>query len=124
MILTSSSNHRCKSCNTSAGSGGFVRFFRSKHACFALSQNKLLGELLVAMFDKGVFGLRHMWASYGEIFVTLCGVILNVLIILATSDASLYGVFVLLIFMTASLHFKVCIILSTTPNALWSSTGA
>ena len=69
---------RCKSCITSAGSGGFVIFFRSKHAYFALSQFKLFGELLVATFDKGVFGVRPMWASNGEIFVTLCGVILSV----------------------------------------------
>ena len=53
-----------------------------------------------------------------EIFVELCGVILSVLIILATSDASLYAVFVLSILMTANLRFKVCIILSTTPIAL------
>ena len=73
---------------------GFVRFFRSKHACFALTQFRLLSDLLVATFDKGVFGLRPMWASNREIFFTLCGVILNVLIISASSDASLYGVFV------------------------------
>ena len=124
MILTSSSDHRCNSCITSAGSGGFVRFFRSKHAWFALFQFKWLGQLLVATFDKGVFGLRPMWASNGEISVTLCGVIINVLIISATADASWYGVFVLSIFMTASLRFIVCIILFTTPIAVGSSTGA
>ena len=78
----------------------------------------MLGELLVATFDKGVFGLRPMWASNGEIFVTLCGVILSVLRISATSDASLYDVIVLSILMTADLRFKVYIILSTTPIAL------
>ena len=123
-MFTSSSDHRCKSCITSAGRGGFVRFFRSKHACFAFSQFKLLGELLVATFDKGVFGVRHMWASKAEVFVTLCGVILSVLIVSATSDASLYGVFVLSILMTANLRFKMCIILSTTSFVLLSSTGA
>ena len=55
---------------TSAGSGGFSRFFRSKHACFAFSQFKLLGELFVAMFDDGVFGFLPICASKGAIFVT------------------------------------------------------
>ena len=117
-MFTSSSDHRCKSCITSAGRGGFVRFLRFKHACFAFSQFKLLGELLVATFDKGVFGVRPMWASNGEIFVTPCGVILSVLIISATSESSFYGVFVLSILMTANLRFKVCIIFPTTPIAL------
>ena len=91
LIDTSSSDHRCKSCIISAGSGGFVRFFLSKHACFALYQLRLLGELLVATFDQGVFGLRPMWALNSEICVTPCGVFVNDLIILATSDLSLYG---------------------------------
>ena len=117
-MFTSSSDHHCKSCITSTGKGGFVRFLRSKHACFAFSQFKLPGELLVATFDKGVFGVRPMWVSNGEIYVTLCGEILSVSIISATSEASLYGVFVLSILMTANLRFKVCIILSTTPTAL------
>ena len=104
-MFTSFSDHRSKSCITSAGRGGFVKF-------------KLLGELLFATFDKGVFGVRPMWASIGEIFVTLCGVILSVLIIFATSEASLCGLFVLSILMTANLRFKVCIILSTTHIAL------
>ena len=42
----------------SAGRGGFVKFFLSKHACFAFSQFKLFGVLLVAIFDNGVFGFR------------------------------------------------------------------
>ena len=49
---------RCKSCIISAGRGGFVRFFLFKHACFALSQFKLLGELLVATFERGVLFFR------------------------------------------------------------------
>ena len=98
LIDTSSSDHRCRSCMFSAGSGGFARFFRSKHACSALSQFRLLGELLVATFDKGVFGLRPMWAQKGENFVTLRGVTFNTLIISATSDVSLYGVFFLINF--------------------------
>ena len=65
-----------------------------------------------------MFGVRPMWASNGEIFVTLCGVILSVLIISATSEASFYGVFVLSVLMTANLRFKVCIILPTTTIAL------
>ena len=93
-ICTSSSDHRSRSCMTSAGNGGFSRFFRSKHACFAFSQFKFLGELFVAMFDNGVFGFLPICASKGENFVTPCGVILSVFVISATSEASLYGVFV------------------------------
>ena len=52
----------------SAGSGGFSRFFQSKHACFAFSQFKLLGELFVAIIDNGVFGFLPLCASKGEIF--------------------------------------------------------
>ena len=115
---TSSSDHSCRLCITSAGNGGFVRFFLSNHACFMLSQFNILGELLVAAFERGVFGFRLICASNGETLVTPCGVILNDLIILATSEASLYGVFVLSIFITASLRFNVCIILSTNPIAL------
>ena len=101
-----------------------MRFFLSKQACFAFSQFKLLGDLLVATFDRGVFGFRPMFASNGEIFVKPCGVILNIFLISATSEASRYSVFVLSILITASLRFSVCIILSTTPIALWSSIGA
>ena len=78
---------------TSAGNGGLTRFFRSKDACFALFQFKLLGELYVAMFDNGVFGFLPICVSKGEIFVTPCGVFLSVFIISATSEANLYGVF-------------------------------
>ena len=39
---------------------------------FALSQ---FGELLVAIFDSGVFGFLPTCASNGEIFVTPCGVV-------------------------------------------------
>ena len=72
----------------SAGSGGFSRFFRSKHACFAFSQFKLFGVLFIAMFDSGVLGLRPKCASKGEFFVTPCGVIRKVFFISATSEAS------------------------------------
>ena len=71
LIETSSFDHRCNSCITLACSGGVVRFFRCKPACFALSQSRLLGELLVATFEKVVFALRPMWASNGENCVTL-----------------------------------------------------
>ena len=64
----------------SAGGGGFVKFFLSKHACFAFSQFRLFGVLVVAMFDKGVLGLRPKCASKGDIFVTPCGVIRKVLL--------------------------------------------
>ena len=103
---------------TSAGKGGFVRFFRSKHASFALSQFKLLGELFVAMFNNGLFGFLPICVSKGEIFVTPCGVILNTFIISATSEANLYGVFDWSILITASLRLIVWIIRSTTPIAL------
>ena len=93
-ICTSSSDHRSRSCMTSAGNGGFTGFFRSKRACFALSQFELLGELFVAMFDNGVFGFLAKCASKGEILVTPSGVILNVFIISATSEANFNGVFV------------------------------
>ena len=83
LIETSSSDHLCRSCMISAGNGGFVRFFLSKHACRAFSQLKLFGELLVVAFDRGVFGFRPMCASNGEIFVTPCGVILYVFLISA-----------------------------------------
>ena len=79
----------------SAGSGGFAKFFLSKHACFAFSQFRLFGVLFVARFDKGVLGLRPKCASKGENFVTPCGVIRKIFIISATSEASWYGVFVL-----------------------------
>ena len=77
---TSASDHRCRSCINSAGSGSFVRFFLSKHACYALSQFKLLGELLVATFKRGVFGFRFMCASNSETSVTPFGVIFNVFV--------------------------------------------
>ena len=37
LIETLSSDHLCRSCMISAGNGGFVRFFLSKHACLAFS---------------------------------------------------------------------------------------
>ena len=88
LIETSSSDHLCRSCMISAGNGGFVRFFLSKHACLAFSQLGLFGELIVATFDRRVFGFRPMCASNGEIFVTPCGVIRNFLITSATLEAS------------------------------------
>ena len=84
-----------------------MRFFRSKHACFVLSQFRLLGELFVAMFDNEVFGFLPICAPKVENFVTPCGVILSVFIISATSEASLYGVFDWSIFITASLRLIV-----------------
>ena len=76
LIETSSSDHCCKSCMISAGRDGFVRFFRSKHACFAFSQVRMVGELVAAKFERGVFGFLPMCASKGDIFflrhVVLC----------------------------------------------------
>ena len=66
LIETSSSDHCCKSCMISVARGGFVRFFRSKHACFAFSQLRLVSELVVANSDRGVFGFLPMCASKGE----------------------------------------------------------
>ena len=109
-ICTSSSDRRSRFRMTSAGNGGLTRFFQSKHACFALSQFKLLGELFVAMFDNGVFSFLPIYASEGEIFVTPCGVILNVFIISATSEANFYGMFVWSILITANLRLIVLII--------------
>ena len=59
-ICTSPSDHHWRSCITSAGRGGFVRIFRSKHASFALSQFGFL--LFVAIFDSGVFGFLPICA--------------------------------------------------------------
>ena len=63
----------------STGIYSFVKIFIPKHACFAFSPFKLLGELLVATFERGVFGFRCMCASNIENFVEPCGVTLNVL---------------------------------------------
>ena len=107
-ICTSSSDHRCRSCIFSAGRGGFVRFLRSKHACFAPSQLRLFDVLFVAIFDSGVFGFLPICASKGETFVTTCGVIRSVFFFISTtSEASLYGVFDRSIFITANLRLIV-----------------
>ena len=76
-ILTSSSDHFCKSCMISAGIGGWIRFFQSKQACLAFSQFKLLGELIVAIFVKVVFAFWPKCASNGVIFNTPCRVVRN-----------------------------------------------
>ena len=59
-ILTSSSDHLCKSCMNSAGRGCLVRLLRPKHACLAFSQIRLLGELLVAKLERGVLSFLPM----------------------------------------------------------------
>ena len=64
-----------------AGSGGFVRFFLRNLACFALSQVRLFGELLLATFERGVFGFIPICASKCEIFLTPCGVVGNVFLL-------------------------------------------
>ena len=107
--VISSSDHFWSSCLISDGIEGWSRFFRSKQACLVFSQLKLFGELFV--LQKGV------------IFVTPCGVIRSVLIISATSDANLNGVFFESIFMTPSRRLSVFISRFTTPMDLWSSTG-
>ena len=95
-----------------------MRFFRSKHACFAFSQLRFVGELVVAKFEREVFGFLPKCASKDEVFVTPCGVMRNVSIISVTSEGYLYGVFAGSILVTPSQCFNVCIILSTTPIAL------
>ena len=45
----------------------------------------------MAMLDNGVLGFWLMWASKGDTVVVFCGVILNVFMISATSEANLYG---------------------------------
>ena len=59
------------------------------------------------IFDSGVFGFLPICTSKGETFMTLCGVILCVFIISATSEANLYDVFDLSIFITANLRLIV-----------------
>ena len=54
----------------------------------------------------------------GKFYVAPCGVIHSVFFISATSKASIYGVFDLSIFITASLRLIVWIIRSTLPMAL------
>ena len=54
---------------TSGGNGGCIRFFQSKQVCFAFSQVTLCRELIVAVFEKGVFGFRPIWPSKGMIFI-------------------------------------------------------
>ena len=69
----------------------------------------------VAILLSGVFGFLPKFASNGVIFVVALGVILRVLINSATSEASLYGLLRLSIFITESLDFSVLISRSTIP---------
>ena len=48
-------------------------FFQSKHGCFAFSQFRFSGELVVAKLERGVFGFLPMCATKGEIYFTRCG---------------------------------------------------
>ena len=90
---------------------------------FSHERFESFGDVLI--FVNGVLGRRPNWASNGVIFVVALGVIRSVLISSAKSDASLYGLLFLSIFMMASLDFRVLISRSTIPIALlWSSTGA
>ena len=118
LVDTSSSDLHFKSCITSVASGGFVRFFRFKHSCVAFSQLRLLGELLVATFYKGVFRLRPKSDSNSEVFVTQCDGIFNVLKNFGYIWRELVRCVCLNNFITANLRFKVCIILSANPIAL------
>ena len=94
---------------------GFVRSFLSKQAIFVFSHDRFddLGD--VAILPSGVFGFLPNCASNGVTLVVAFGVILKVLISSATSDASLYGLFRLSIFITESLDFSVPINRSSIP---------
>ena len=76
------------------------------------------------MLLSDVLAFLPKCASKGVIFKVAIGVTRCVLIRSATSDASLYGLFVLWIFIIASLIFKILVSLSTIPIDLWSFTGA
>ena len=52
MLCIALSTLPCYLCLIFAGRGVFVRLFRSKHSCFAFSQLRLLGELLVAKLER------------------------------------------------------------------------
>ena len=59
-IMTSLSGQPWRSSLISDVKGGCIKFFRSKQVCFALSQLKFFVELIFAMFDNGVLGVRHI----------------------------------------------------------------
>ena len=121
-INTSSSDHCCKSCVISAGRGGVVRFFQSKHACLAFFQYMLLGKLVVPKYERVFFGFLPISASKADFWVTPCCVIRNVFIISATSEASLYGVFGCLF--SLLLIYALVFQFFSTPIVLWSTNGA
>ena len=60
---------------------------------------------VVATLDRGVFGFLPTCASKNEIFVTPCDVTCRDFVIVATSDANLYGVFAGSFRITPSLRF-------------------
>ena len=78
----------------------------------------MVGELVAAMFERVLIGFLPMCVSKCEILVTPCGVMRKVLIVSATSEANLYGVFAGSILITPRRRLNVCIILSTAPMAL------
>ena len=82
-------------------------FFQSKHGCFAFSQFRFSGELVVAKLERGVFGFLPMCATKGEIYFTRCGLIHKVSIISATHEAYFHDVFVRSSFINPNLHFSV-----------------
>ena len=93
VILTSFLDEHWRSCIISGWSGGYIKFFQSKQACFVFSQFRFFDQLVVATFDSKVLDFRRMCASKWETFVVLCGINLRVFMISATSEANLYRVF-------------------------------
>ena len=92
-----------------------IKYFRSKHACWAFSQFELYNVLFVAMFESGVSDFRPIWASNGEICATPSGVIRISFKISATCVANLNGVLFLSVLRMPNLRLSVFIHLSTTP---------
>ena len=99
----------------SAVRAGLVRSLWSKQASLVFSHDRFDDFGDVAILLSGVFGYLPKCASNGVVFVVALGVTLRVLINSATSDASLYGLLRLSIFITESLDFSVLISRSTIP---------
>ena len=91
-IVTSSSENLWRSCIISDEIGECIMIFRSKKACLAFSQFKMLGELSFSMFEDAVLAFLPICASIGVIFVFQLGDMRNVLITSATPEANLNGV--------------------------------
>ena len=118
LIDTPSSDHRFEWCMISAGRGGFLRLFQSKHAWYAFSQIRFMGELIVAQLDRWVFGFLPMCPSNGEIFVIR---VLNyvVFLIFRLQPRQVYMLCLFYLFSSALMF-----VLTFGSFSLWSSTSA